>query len=184
MIETQTLLGLLEQTEQICTFDIETTGREADYDSMIVASVKPVGRKPEVFKVKKIGYDKTAVGELKSCLSGYLCWITYYGKGFDVPFVNTRLLYWNLPPLPPTMHLDMYYTLRGKLLTGRKSQGHLASWLELPTGKMSVSASTWSKAPAEPSISIPKLTSRCVSDAAGLEQLYHRTKHLVRELKG
>ena len=110
------------------------------------------------------------------------CWVTYYGKMFDIPFLNTRLLRWEMEPLTKKPHLDLYFTLRSAILTGRRSQGHLLSFLQLPEQKMGVSATVWSEITADPKKHMPTMARRCNRDTAGLRALYKKTRHLIREI--
>jgi len=75
----------------------------------------------------------------------------------------------------------MYYMLRSRLLTARRSQGHLLDWLGCDTRKMSVGAETWNEVLWDPK-ALDILKKRCESDCRGLEDLYQRTKHLVRQI--
>jgi uncharacterized protein YprB with RNaseH-like and TPR domain len=181
-IEPQTFLRLVEETGRLVTIDIEALGLRGDYNSVVVVSVKPFGREPVSIRVSKPGQDRAVVREAKAALERAEAWITYFGKGFDIPMLNTRLLRWSLPPIEKRPHIDMYYTLKSNLLTARRSQGHLLSWLKLPEEKMTVSADVWASLPSEPQEGIRVLTERCESDVRGLEALYDRTKHLIRDI--
>ena len=163
--------------------DIESTGLRGDYNSVLCVSLKPYGKKPYTFSIKQPGNDQKVVREVKAELEKYLVWCGYYSKGFDIPMLNTRLLRWKLMPIEKRLHLDMYYALKYNLLTARKSQGHLLSWLGTPQQKMTVSASVWSDILNDVEGEMPEMVSRCESDVKGLEALYKRTRHIIRDLK-
>lgn len=183
-INEQVFLRLAEDANKICFFDIESTGFKADYDSILVASVTGYkSKKSDNFIISQVGNDRKLVRELKDCLESYDCWCTYYGKGFDVPMVNTRLLKWNLPPIDKRPHLDLYFTLKANLNTSRKSLAHLVSWLNLPSDKIGVSADVWNQITVQFNKNIKILTERCASDTYILRDLYNKTKHLVKEIK-
>jgi len=135
------------------------------------------------FSIKQAGNDQRVVREAKILLEKFDAWVTYYGKGFDIPMLNTRLLRWGQDPIAKRPHVDMYYSLKANILTARRSQGHLLSWLMTPEQKMSVSAEAWNEVLTSPRKAIGKMIERCESDVAGLESLYQRTKHLIREIK-
>src|SRR5262245_5646436 len=141
----QDFLRLAEETGTLVFLDIEATGLRGDYNSVLVVSMKPYGRKPYSFSVKQPGHDQRVVREAKEALEKYDCWVTYYGKGFDLPMLNTRLLKWEQEPILKKPHIDMYYTLKSNVLTARRSQGHLLSWLGTPEEKMTVSADVWNR---------------------------------------
>jgi DNA polymerase elongation subunit (family B) len=182
-VDAQDFLRLVEDTGQLAFFDIEATGLRGDYNSVLCVSVKPYGGKAETFSVKQAGNDQKVVREAKECLEQYDAICGYYSKGFDIPMLNTRLLRWSQDPIKKLFHIDMYYSLKYNLLTARRSQGHLLSWLGTPDQKMSVSAEKWNEVLADTTTNMPEMIKRCESDVAGLEGLYSRTKHLIREIK-
>lgn len=183
-IEAQDYLRLVEKANTLAFFDIEATGLRGDYNSVLVASIKPYNSKPYSFVIKQPGNDNKVVRDVKEALESYDCWVTYYGKGFDIPMINTRLLKWKARPLEKRHHLDMFFTLKSNLLTARKSQGHLLSWLGTPEEKMTVGADVWSQVLMDPSGPAMKtMIARCESDVEGLQALYERTKHIIKDLK-
>jgi uncharacterized protein YprB with RNaseH-like and TPR domain len=110
-VDPKLFLQLVEDTSRLAAWDIEATALIADLGSTLCASVKPYNRKPYTFKVKAVGNDVKVVRDLKDCLEQYDCWMTFYGKGFDVPFVNTRLLKWGYEPIEQRHHIDLFFTL-------------------------------------------------------------------------
>ena len=183
-VNAQDYLDLLEQTGQLCFFDIEATGLRGDYNSVLVVSVKPYGQNPVTFHVNAAGNDKGVVNDAKHELEKYQVWCGYYSKGFDLPMLNTRLLRHHLKPVDKRPHIDMYYVLKYNLLTARRSQGHLLDWLDTDQKKMSVSAEDWNKILHDTTGTTMKtMIKRCESDGAGLEALYRRTRHVIQDIK-
>lgn len=181
-IEASDYLSLVERSNELVFFDIETTGQKADYDSTIVVSFKPYGKKPFSFPVKQVGNDQKIIREAKEILEAYKCWVSYYGRGFDIPFLNTRLLKWGMEPIEQRHHLDLYFTLKPKTSMSRKGLGAYARFLQVETPKLDVSQNVWSEIPFEKK-HMPLMIQRCEGDAITLEQIYERTKHMVREIK-
>lgn len=163
--------------------DIEATGLRGDYNSVLCVSLKPYDKKPYSIAIAQPGNDQKVVREAKEELEKYSCWCGYFSKGFDIPMLNTRLLKWGQLPIDKRPHIDMYYTLKYSLLTARKSQGHLLSWMETPEEKMTVSAEEWNRILYSTESSMKTMIKRCESDVTGLEALYKKTRHLVREIK-
>ena len=183
-VDAQDYLRLVEKANTICFFDIEATGLRGDYNSVLVTSIKPFHGKPTSFRITQAGNDKAVVRQAKELLESYDIWVTYYGKGFDIPMMNTRLLKWGYKPIEKKFHLDMYYSLKSNLLTARRSQGHLLAWLEVPEQKMAVGADVWNTIQANPAgEAMRTMIKRCESDAEGLQGLYEKTRHLIREIK-
>lgn len=163
--------------------DIEATGLRGDYNSVLCVSIKPYDQKPFSFAVQQAGNDQRVVREAKKAMESYAAWVTYYGKGFDLPMLNTRLLKWGVLPIEKKPHIDMFYVLKYNLLTARKSQGHILSWLETPEEKQTVSAEVWNRILHDTRGQMKEMISRCESDCAGLEALYKKTRHLIKEIK-
>lgn len=182
-LDAQEYLTLVEDAGKLLFLDIEATGLRGDYNSVLCVSCKPYNQKPFTFSVAQAGNDQKVVREAKKALESYSAWVTYYGKGFDLPMLNTRLLKWEVDPIEKRPHIDMFYVLKYSLLTARKSQGHLLSWLETPEDKMTVSAEVWNRILADTKGQMKEMIRRCESDTAGLEALYKRTKHLIRDVK-
>jgi hypothetical protein len=182
-IEPQEFLELVESAGKLVCFDIESSGLKGDYNSAICVSLKPYGKEPYTLAIKQPGNDQKVVNDAKRELEKYMVWVTYYGKGFDVKFLNTRLLKWGSKPIEKRLHLDLFFLNKANLLTGHYSQAHLLGWLGTPEQKMSVSASTWSEMPFKMHEHLPTMIERCESDVRGLECMYDRVKHIVREIK-
>lgn len=182
-VEPKDFLRLVEKANTLAFVDIESTGLRGDYNSVLVVSIKPYKSKPYSIHIQQPGNDQRVVREAKAALEGYDCWVSYYGKGFDLPMLNTRLLKWKSAPIDRRHHIDMYYTLKYNLLTARRSQGHLLSWLDTPEQKMTVGADKWNEIIRDTKTVMPEMIKRCESDAKGLQNLYEQTKHLIREIK-
>lgn len=180
-IEAQDFLRLVEQNKGLVFVDIESTGLKGDYSSALVVSVRPYKAKPTSFVVKQVGNDQRVVREAKEMLESADCWVTYYGKMFDIPFLNTRLLKWGEDPINKKPHIDMYFTLKSNIVTGRRSQSHLLLWLGTQEQKMGVGADVWAQIGLDGK-NLRTMQQRCESDVAGLEGLYDKTKHLIREI--
>jgi RNase_H superfamily len=181
-IEAQQFLRLVENAKTLVFLDIEATGLRGDYNSVLVTSIRPYGSRAESFIVDQPGRDRAVVKATKERLEEADAWVTYYGKGFDIGMLNTRLLRWKLPPIEKRPHVDLYFTLKSNILTAHRSQGHLLSWLKTPQEKMSVSAEVWNALLANPKKELKTMVARCNSDTDGLQALYNRTKHLIRDI--
>jgi uncharacterized protein YprB with RNaseH-like and TPR domain len=182
-VDPQAFLRLVEKAKAICFLDIESLGFKGDYNSVLCVSILPFDSKPTTYAVLQPGNDQKVVRDAKAALESFDCWVTYFGKGFDVPFLNTRLLRWGVPPIAKRHHIDLFYSLKANLLTGRRSQAHLLEWLETPQQKMAVSAELWNRVASDVKHVMPTMIKRCESDTAGLQALYKRTKHLIRDIK-
>lgn len=181
-LEAQDYLDMVEETGKLCFFDIESTGFKADYDSVLVVSIKPYGQKPYSITVNQVGNDVGVVMKAKQELEKYHCWASYYGKGFDLPFLNTRLLKWKKGSISPRHHLDLYFALKPKMALSRRSLAQLARFLKLPEQKMDLGPDVWQEVAVKPK-NLKILKQRCESDVILLEHAYNKTRDLIREIK-
>lgn len=180
-IKAEEFLPIAEKAGQLAFVDIETSNLKADFGTAVVVSIKPYGKKPITFTAKP-GNDKAMLKLVAAELAKYQCWVTFYGKMFDVPFLNSRLLVNGIPPLPKNHHIDMYWVIKSQTALSRRNQAHLLEWLEADSKKMSVSPNVWAKMAAQSTESLKILKERCESDVIGLENMYNKTKHLIREI--
>lgn len=181
-IKAEEFLPIAEAAGQLCFFDLESTGTKGDYNSILCVSIKPWHEKPTSFVVDGPGSDRGILADVRNELHKYALWCGYFSKGFDVPMIQSRLLVNNLKPLEKRHHLDLYFILKYRLLTGRRSQAHLLEWLNAKQRKMTLSPDLWVAVLRNPQRYLPVLKRRCESDCAGLEALYDKTKHLIGEI--
>jgi len=182
-VEIQKFLDWIERDHTLLTWDIEASGLNADYDQILCISIKPYGKKCVTFQLKKGETDKKICLQARDMLSVADAWCTYYGKGYDVKMLNTRLLYHQVPLLVKQPHIDLFYVLKYFMKTGSKSQAHLLDFLELPEEKMTVHPSTWSQMSVHFTKNMKILVKRCESDCEGLEALYDRTKLAIQDAR-
>jgi len=181
-IKAEDFLPLAERANALAFVDLESTGTKGDYNSILCVSIKPWGKRPTSFVVDRIGGDRAILADVRDMLHSFTCWVTYYGKGFDIPMIQSRLLVNGLKKLEKRHHIDMYYQLKYSLITARRSQAHLLEWLNAKQQKMTLSPSVWAQVAANPTRHLPTLRRRCESDCAGLEALYNKSKHLIAEV--
>jgi uncharacterized protein YprB with RNaseH-like and TPR domain len=177
-VEVEDFLRWVEAAKRIAFFDIETNNLNADYGEVLVfACAMDPDAKPFNITVPKGGSDKKLIKDIAEVLNTADCWVSYNGKRFDVPFINTRALEYSFLPLVKKPHVDLYFTLKHQLRLGRKALGTIGNWLQLEEDKMSIPPKAWRDK------DIPLLVKRCESDVMLLQQLYKRTNHLIRDIR-
>jgi uncharacterized protein YprB with RNaseH-like and TPR domain len=176
----QTFLDLAEKSGALVSLDTESTGLNGDYNSLLVISAKPFGKKPVTFKVDKPGDDKQLLIDGVAFLRQFLVPVAYFGFYHDMPLIETRLLIHGLPPWQPPYEIDPWMIAKRRLKTSRRSQGHLLSWLRPPEQKMGLSADDWNQFIANWEETHPLLVARCESDVKGLEALYRKLRPQIR----
>lgn len=178
----QEFLSLCETANKICFFDIEATGLSGDYNSTLTVSVLPWRGKPRIQSVITPGEDKILVEWARDELAKYSCWVSYYGKGFDIPMLQARLLMNRAAPIIKKPHVDMYFHMNAHVKTSRKSQAHRIEWLDVEEKKMTLSPNEWNRVLANPAERLKIMEQRCGRDTLGLRGLYRRTKHLILDV--
>ena len=182
-IEVDDYLKIIKQVKDgLVFFDMEASGLRGDYSSSICVSFKPYGRTVFSKTIGQPGNDQRLVREAKEELEKYHCWVTYYGKGFDLPFLNTRLLKWGLTPVDRRHHIDLYYVLRYNTLVSRRSMSQYAGLLQTHDQKMGVSPNVWSEMGFRMKEHMPIMVKRCESDCKVLESVFDKTSHLIRDI--
>lgn len=181
-IDAQEFLKLAEKAHGIATFDIESTGLNCDYNSIIVISIKPFMESPKSFVVNQPGNDKGVVASARDMLHEYPVWVSYYGRRFDYRMIQGRLLKHHLAPLQRHHHIDLYQVLKSGVNTSRRSMAHYSHWLETDEQKLTLSPDVWAKVIANPEVWLPKLKNRCEADVKETEGLYRRSRQLIREV--
>lgn len=102
---------------KIGIFDIESTGLEAYFDSVLCACIiEPNGKLKTIRLNPRIGdEDKSLVRNIIRELNTYDLLVGWYSSGFDFKFLNTRALIHNLKPPDRNYRRDLCFVSRGNL---------------------------------------------------------------------
>jgi hypothetical protein len=182
-LDAQCFIRLVETNKSLAIWDLETQGLNADYGGVLCGSIKVVNGPISTFQVAQLGNDKRLVRELKEHLESFDAWVTQYGKMFDVKFLNTRLLRHGLQPLDPRPHIDTYFVNKTHLKLSSRSQAQLLSFLGTDQQKYFLGPENWAELGCDFKERMKEIVKRCESDVAGLEQGYHRIKHIIRDIR-
>jgi len=173
---------------EILSWDLETSSLNADYGIILCAGFKIVGKgKPEVISIADYPrYEKDCTDDKQLCkdISERLlkadCWLTHYGTFFDIPFLNTRLLYHGLPPVPPThAHIDTWRTSRNRLKLRNNRLVTIQEFFETDTAKDSVKGPIWIKAISGDKKALQYVINHCRKDVLALEEVYNKLRPLI-----
>lgn len=182
-LDAQDFIRLVEANKSLAIWDTESIGFNADYGTLLCGSVKRVNGDVVTFKVEQLGNDRKVARELKEYLESFDAWVTYYGKGHDVPFLNTRLLRHGLHPVERRPHIDLFFSLKYGLKLSSKSQAQLLSFLGTDQQKLHLGPENWADLGKDFTKRMRNIVERCESDVEGLEAGFHRTKHVIRDIK-
>ena len=116
--------------------DIETNSKKAD-EGMIIAIGLLIGDELEVMFADSFEGERKALEWLREKLKGCDELVTWYGSGFDIPFLCTRALIHkiDLSELDEIQMLDLCQWSRARLLLSSYSLESVARFLEINGGK-------------------------------------------------
>lgn len=112
--------------------------------------------------------DKKLLEEIRATLEEADGIVAHYGDGFDSKFVNARLIFNNLKPLPNIIQIDTWKLARSKFLFNSNKLDYLAQFLGIGT-KIRTNYALWR---------------RCMDgDKKALAEMVRYNKHDVRLLE-
>jgi uncharacterized protein YprB with RNaseH-like and TPR domain len=165
-------------------FDLETSSLNADFGVVLCAVVKPGGADPLIFRGDELNScwdrvrsdDRELVQAIARELEGYDILVAHNGKRFDLPFLQTRLARWGLPPLPRKKLIDPVLLARNNYRMSSNSLRRLLSMFGL-NQKTDVETEIWLRASLDGDReAMNYIVDHCVKDVAMLEQLTDRVK--------
>lgn len=173
---------------KILFWDLEFMNLNANFGFIFCGGIKRQGRAAKVISISDYkgwrrdpSNDKKLVADLASQLSEADMWVTWYGKRCDVPYLNTRLLFHKLPPLPAVHHIDGWETARRYLKLHSNRLASLQDFLELKDKKTSIAPSMWLKACGGNQKALDYITHHCIKDVDVLEGVYNRLLPFIKD---
>jgi uncharacterized protein YprB with RNaseH-like and TPR domain len=161
--------------------DIETTDLKANIGIMLSWAIKTrdknethkdVITKQEIFDGE---YDQRIVQTLIDALNQYDLIFTYYGTGFDIPFMRTRAMEWKLrfPVFREVSHKDIYYLVRSKMQLHRSSLKAATQFLGIG-GKTNLDPRIWRDATYGEPKALEYVLDHNIADVRILERLHKK----------
>lgn len=107
-------------------------------------------------------------------------WIYHFGTHYDLPFVNTRLIYHNLPIVPPNFPaIDTWKIARNRLKLRNNRLITISEFLGTVEEKDAIRPEQWLRAVAGHRPSMDYIVEHCRKDCVVLEEVYNRLRPLV-----
>jgi len=167
---------------RIAYFDLETTDLIADFGIILIGSILSYPSmemttyridqtdtlKSEDYNISKLIRDK---------LEEHHITCGYYSKGFDIAFLNTRLVQNGHRKLKRHLHFDPIWYYRGwRGLKPRSSKmSVVAEYYGFEERKQKVDISVWRRASRGDSAALDELVERCESDVRITARIAERT---------
>jgi uncharacterized protein YprB with RNaseH-like and TPR domain len=173
----------LSQLERVGFLDIEATNLQGDFGYCLCYSIKELGggirhRSVTPEEIRSYKFDKGVMKQFLSDIQDFDRLIGYYSKDyrFDVPFLRTRALRWDLdfPGWKEYLFTDVYDMVKAKLRLHRNRLETACLLLGIPAKQHRLDPEIWQKAQAGCSDSLNWIQKHCDEDVLSLEAVYNR----------
>lgn len=109
-------------------------------------------------------------------------WLSHYGRRFDIPFINSRLLYHGLKTLPANYaHIDTWRVARNHLKLRNNRLVTISEFLGTKSEKDAVLPEQWLRALGGHRQSMQYIVNHCKKDCLVLEEVYNQIRPLILE---
>lgn len=172
---------------RIAFWDVETTSLNAGIGRLLCSSVYTYpSSRMKTFRIDEINNGEEPWDDAKLAvaardrLAEHDMVVTWYGKGFDLGFLNTRLAAAGENLISRHFHLDLYWYARGwhGIKPGGASLKNVASFFKLEERKMEIEKEIWTRAGMGDSLAIDQIAERCESDVRILYEVYKKMMDL------
>lgn len=170
--------------------DIESDGLKVDFSTMLSWAIKEKGGNTTIDAVTKEELfdergDKRIIQSCIDEMRKYAVIVTYYGTGFDIPFLRAKAMHYNFTNfphyvfdgkkmVPELMHFDLYYTCKSKLAAlSSKRLENVCDYLGI-VGKTPLSKDMWRLAKYGNTEALAGVIEHNVGDVQILEQVHDR----------
>lgn len=173
----------------ILALDIEASNLSADFGIILTFGSKVVGKgKVEVLNILDyrgasgdlIMAEKRMLVDISKRMLSADVWLTHYGTWYDLVFINSRLLYHNMPVLPPSYpHIDTWKIARNRLKLRNNRLATIQEFLNLPSEKNAIKPEQWIRALGGHKASMDYIVEHNRRDVLVLEEAYNRLRPLI-----
>lgn len=168
---------------KIVIFDLETStfGWKANSGFILCCGIKELGKPVEMLVRDNMSPDPLNDRKLVAAIARRLekadIIVGHNSRWFDLPFLNSRLLHWGLPPVAPIPHFDTC-DASYKRLKIKNSLEAVGEFLGCEVHKYKVSFDEWVRAYAGNKKSLAKIVRHCVNDVKLTEEVYIKIRPL------
>jgi uncharacterized protein YprB with RNaseH-like and TPR domain len=160
--------------------DIETDNLKADLGTMLSWSIKEKDGTTayDIIDKKELFNGTFDTRIIKSCINEmckYKIIVTYFGTGFDLPFLRTKALHYDFdfPAYGDIYNFDLYYTVKSKLCLSRKSLAVATQYLGIE-GKTPLDGNVWYLAKYGDKKALNSVLYHNIADVEILESLHNK----------
>ena len=174
---------------RILAWDIEASNLNADFGIVLCVGFKEVesGRAQvlDILDYQKPGGDlisaeKRLLKDVSERLLDSDCWLTHFGTYYDIPFINTRLLYHKLPLIPANHPaIDTWKVSKNRLKLRNNRLITISEFLGTKDEKNAIQPEEWIRAMGGHKRSMGYIVEHCRRDVLVLEEAYLRLRPLI-----
>jgi len=170
-------------------FDIETSNLKANFGIVLSYAIKERGKdkilSSTITKSELVDgtLDKRLVKDCISDMRTFDILMGYYSTKFDIPFIRSRALYWNLdfPKYGELQHKDIWYMVRHKMSLHSNRLEAACNHLGIK-GKTHLDGTHWVMALTGNEKALSYILDHNKYDVIILEKLHNRIKDYARDL--
>jgi uncharacterized protein YprB with RNaseH-like and TPR domain len=164
--------------------DIETSSLEADAGIIIGAGVMSEAGQSEYFQARNTKDEKPLLSKLLKRLDSSSMIVTWSGRGFDIPFLTTRLLKHSMDPGPvlARTHLDLNEVVKSRLRLTFTYLDHVCDFFEIKRDKGPMGLEVphlYVKALEGDETALKAIQDHCLDDLRVTREVFLRLKPLL-----
>lgn len=171
----------------ILALDIEASNLAADFGIVLTFGSKVVGKgKVSVLNILDypgkdlIARERNMLKDISEIMLSVDVWLYHFGVYYDLPFINTRLLYHGLPVLPPNFAaIDTWRISRNRLKLRNNRLITISEFLGTEDEKNAIKPEQWIRALGGHRPSMDYIVEHNRRDVLVLEEIYNRLRPLV-----
>jgi uncharacterized protein YprB with RNaseH-like and TPR domain len=161
--------------------DIESSNLNASFGIILSYCIKEldgpiISRRLHTDEIMTGIYDKVLVKDMVKDLTSFDRVVTWYGTGFDIPFMRSRCLFWNVDfPVDKTIkHTDLYYTSKFKLKLHSNRLQAVCDFLGIKSKGHPMHQRVWLKAMAGDEYALKYILTHNKEDVVSTEKVYNK----------
>lgn len=171
-------------------FDLETTNLKANFGRILCGSVADMFGNVTTFRIDKAPYkrarrrdDLGVAVAIRDFIEQFDFIVTWYGKMFDVKYLNSRLIMGNERPLRSDLkHLDAIFTARHSMAMHSSRLDAIAKTFRLDIQKTGLDPEIWNDAADGDEEAMDYVAEHCEHDVLVLRKVFHIQKPFVNIL--
>ncbi len=169
---------------KVVILDIETSSLEADAGIVVGVGLMTENGLGEYLGVKRTAEEENMLVKLMSRLNSYDVIVTWNGRGFDLPYLTTRLLSHGLDPRPLAgkRHIDLNEIVRSRLRLTFTYLDHVCDFFGIAKKKGPMGMDVpqlYLKAQEGDGKALKAIREHCLDDIEATRKVYLRLKPLL-----